>query len=340
MRISRRATTLVVAIALCSSVPAWARERDETIREFLKDAAILGFAALPSGEWLVSSNSLYRSVDSGKTWTRVGPQIDMGGALHLAPDGGLYTMGTSFFSPDGKVTLPKDQRAVGLYRSRDAGATWSVLHTWKSSELEPLALLRTPTGTLLLGSGALFEENSKKGILRSTDDGKTWVLGKSEALVFSFEVAADGTLYAASDDGVLASTDDGASWTTTGHTQMTPLVRTQDGVLLAGSLNGLYRSTDKGKTWAVSDSFREHVALPIVVAKDKIAAVAQSMTTSEVTLLLSRDGGQTWKTAPGKIAPMVVDVVFSDGKALYLGARRQGILRSGNDGESFEKVFP
>lgn len=340
MSAGRRTTVFLAMAALFSTVPALA-QRDEQIRELMKDSVILGFAATSSGEWVVSSNGLYRSVDSGKAWKRVGPQIDRGGALHVAQDGSLYAFGTSFFSPDGKVMLPKEQYAVSLYRSRDAGASWSAVHTWKSHELEPSAVLRTPKGTLLVSSGAFMSEKAMKGVLRSTDDGKTWRLGGSDnPWVRSFEVAGDGTLLAASDGGVLVSTDDGASWTPTSHKEMTLAVRVLGHVLLAGAVDGLYRSTDQGKTWTASDALKDRVTMPVVLAKDEVAVVAQPMNTPGITVLLSRDAGQRWKAAAGRIAPKTVDLVYSDGTALYIGLNGHGILRWANGGSSFEKVFP
>jgi hypothetical protein len=338
MRSCRFALAIVCALAWGAPLSAQGRDGFDEMREFLKDAIILGFAATPSGEWLVSSNSLYRSKD-GKTWTLVGPEIDMGGAVHVASDG-IYAVGTDSYSPDRKVRLPEGDRVVGLYRSTDAGATWKVVHAWKQAELEPTAVLRTPKGALVVGHGSLFGVG-KKGIVRSTDDGRTWVSASSQAWVLAMDAAPDGALYAATDDGVLVSADDGASWTPTSRTEMTALVRAQGAVLYAGGINGLHRSADKGKTWTLVDSTKETVALPVVLSKEKVGVVTQSMTTGEVALQLSRDGGKTWTAAGSKLEPMTVDVVFSDGRAIYLGTRRgKGVLRSGDDGATFEKIFP
>ena len=340
MSAGRRATVFLAMATLFSTVPALA-QRDEQIRELMKEGMILGIAVTSSGEWVVSSNALYRSVDRGKAWTHVGPQIDRGGALHVAQDGSLYAFGTSYFSPDGKVMLPKEQYAVSLYRSRDAGASWSTVHTWKSHELEPSAVLRTPKGSLLVSSGAFMSEKAMKGVLRSTDDGKTWRLGASDApWVRSFEVAGDGTLFAASDGGVLVSTDDGASWTPTSHKEMTLAVRVLGNVLFAGAADGLYRSTDKGKTWTAVNALQDRVTMPLLLSKDEVAVVAQPMSTPGITVLLSRDAGQTWKEAAGKSAAKTVELVYSDGTAVYIGLNGLGVLRWANGGSSFEKVFP
>jgi hypothetical protein len=66
MTTCRRAAALLIGL-LALGAPASAQ--DTTPREFGREMAkgtVLGFAAQPSGEWLVSSSGLYRSVDGGK----------------------------------------------------------------------------------------------------------------------------------------------------------------------------------------------------------------------------------------------------------------------------------
>jgi hypothetical protein len=336
MTICRHAVAVPIAM-LALAVPASAQ--DTTPREFGREMAkghVLGFAALPSGEWLVSSSGLYRSIDGGKVWNRVGPEIDLGGAIHVATDG-IYAVGTVLYQPDGKTRMAEGEPLVGLYRSQDAGATWTAVHTGKQAVWDPTAVLRTPKGALVTAHSS-FGATGRTGIVRSSDDGRTWVSAGSHGLVLGFEAAADGTLFGASDGGVLVSADDGASWMASKPDQAMVSVRARGSLALAGSLNGLYRSTDNGKTWALSDPFKELVALPVFLSNGKVAVVTQSMTTGDVALLLSKDDAKSWTTA-SKIPTAMVDGVFTDGTAIYLGTR-QGLLRSADDGKTFTTVFP
>jgi hypothetical protein len=337
MKICRRAAALPLAV-LAVGAPAFAQ--DMTPREFARDLAkhlVLGFAALPTGEWLVSSTGLYRSIDGGKTWDRVGPDIDLGGAIHVASDG-IYAVGTALYKEDGKTRMAEGEAVVGLYRSRDAGATWTAVHTGKQAVWDPTQVLRTPKGALVTAHSS-FGATGKTGLMRSSDDGKTWVPAGSHGLVFGFEAAADGTLFAASDSGVLSSTDDGASWTASQPDLATLSIRTRGTLAFAGSLKGLYRSTDNGTTWSPSGPFEEVIALPVVLAKGKVAVVTQSMMTGDIGLVLSEDDGKSWKTAASQIAARTVDGLFTDGTSIYLGTRR-GVLRSTDDGRTFATVFP
>lgn len=335
MRICRRAAVLIALLAL--AVPASAQ--DTTPREFGREMAkdhVLGFAALPSGEWLVSSSGLYRSIDKGKVWNRVGPEIDLGGAIHVAPDG-VYAVGTALYQPDGKTRMAEGEALVGLYRSQDAGATWTAVHAGKQAVWNPTTVLRTPKGALVTAHSS-FGATGKTGIVRSRDDGKTWDLAGSPGLVFGFEAAADGTLFGASDSGVLVSADDGASWTKSEPDDVMVSVRARGSLALAGSLKGLYRSTDNGRTWIPADPFKELVSLPVFLSHGKVAVVTQSMTTGDVALMLSRDDGKSW-TRASPIPTPVVDGVFTDGTAIYVGTRR-GLLRSADDGKTFATIFP
>ena len=337
MTICRRAAAVAIAV-LALGAPGSAQ--DTTPREFGREMAkdhVLGFAALPSGEWLVSSSGLYRSVDRGKAWSRVGPEIDLGGAIHVAADG-VYAVGTVLYQPDGKTRMAEGEPVVGLYRSQDAGATWTAVRTGKQAVWNPTAVLRTPRGALVTAHGSLGV-TGQAGIMRSRDDGKTWVPAGSHGLVFGFEAAADGTLFGGSDSGVLVSVDDGASWTASKPDDAMISVRSRGSLALAGSLNGLYRSTDSGKTWTLSDPFKALVTLPVFLSPGKVAAVTQSMTTGEVKLLLSKDDGKSWTTAASQVPALTVDGLFTDGTAIYLGTRR-GLLRSADDGKTFATIFP
>jgi photosystem II stability/assembly factor-like uncharacterized protein len=308
------------------------------MREILKDTMVAAFAAAPSGEWVVSSNGFYRSTDGGKRWTRVGPDVDMAGALHVAEDG-LYGIGTTLFGPGGQPRLAEGDVISGLYRSRDAGATWTPVRTWKARELELSGVSRTPKGTLLIGHGAQLGMQGRRGISRSVDGGKTWSSVTSEGGALGFAAGADGTLYAADANGVLVSTDDGASWKRSAHAETTVSVRVKGGSLFAGGLGGLYRSDDRAKTWTPIDAFKGKVAMPIVLPEAKLAVLTQALDTGVNALMVSLDSGKTWKPATAKIPAGVFDSALSDGSAIVL-VRRNGVLRSTDGGMTFQSVFP
>lgn len=124
-------------------------------------------------------------------WTQTpGPTGGMLNDLVSAPDGTLYT--TAGY--------------VGVYRSTDAGASWSLLTTGLPFYRDLRDIARAPNGTLLVVT-------ADSGIYRSTDRGATWSasntgLEKSGSAWYYYTVAAgaDGTLYATTETRLYRST--------------------------------------------------------------------------------------------------------------------------------------
>lgn len=334
---------VLFAIAILSAAPARAVEIDlrQTLRDQLK-GTVQGFAVAQDGALLISSSGIHRSTDMGKTWKRVGPEFDLGGPLHLARDGTLYAAGITTFAADGKTMMPEGDHRVSLHLSKDAGATWSEIHAWKKRELTVNSIARAPKGALLLSCGSPFGGQGMKGILRSTDDGKSWTPAWSADAVYGIEAAGKDTLYAGTGSGVFVSKNDGASWSATGQGRMTVSLRVQGNTLLAGTMEGLYRSTDKGRTWAMPDpALKDIVPLPVILGKGRVGALLNhAVSDGNVTLLLSADGGKRWKAAATKIVRGTVDGIFADEKSIYLWARGRGVLRAAHDGQEFKPLFP
>lgn len=146
-----------------------------------------------------------------------------------------FVNGLRFYDLETLETRP--WKCGGVLRSRDAG------HTWTRSVLPVespyfLGSIRTPTGALVTSVSTLVRDTtthtppglnepleslnhtfSDRTILRSTDDGVTWVQVYHTTSNRSFEliggdgvIAKSGTLLLMTTDGVLQSTNDGLEW--------------------------------------------------------------------------------------------------------------------------------
>jgi len=107
------------------------------------------------------------------------------------------------------TTLYAGSSGDRVYKSIDAGATWSLVYdTLNTHQVNDLAMDPTATSTLYAATWG--------GVFKSTDAGASWNIVFADCCVFSLAVdpIASAILYAATlIDGMFKSTDAGAIWT-------------------------------------------------------------------------------------------------------------------------------
>ncbi|MEP7010428.1 MAG: hypothetical protein ABJC13_08920 [Acidobacteriota bacterium] len=186
-------------------------------------------------------DGIHRSDDDGSTWTQTLDTVVPPSPEH--PAGGsrrVVNLEADPYSPEKLIAgvleftsnFPRDQGISALYRSTDAGITWTQLRDGgRRIEFIP----GTPSSFyLLIGSGTDTE------LRRSDDFGTTSTLIHTFPLFeFASDVAADpngsGDLYLASRLGVRRSRDGGATWEATpgGFNPFGPYRREVDQVQVA-----------------------------------------------------------------------------------------------------------
>ena len=251
-----------------------------------------------------TSNGLFKSNDSGKTWraTPLGnyrvyavavddtnPAVVYAGTglgVLKSQDAGaswelvgqwpgnvillVANMGqpSTLFAVVDSLDIPK---SPSLYRSTDAGASWSLL---SNSPIGALALACDPSNPSLLYAGVNSYGFSgglagTRGVYKSSDAGDTWtLLAPLPIAISTLALAASAdSVYAATDNGVMFSRDHGATWSQTSINSGADNVAV-DPVhpqVVYANAAGIFVSQDSGSTWSSALNLRQNVQTISVV---------------------------------------------------------------------------
>jgi photosystem II stability/assembly factor-like uncharacterized protein len=179
------------------------------------------------------NGGVWKSTDYGRTWAPIFDHEDTQsvGAIAVAPsnDNIIYVAsGEGLHRPDLSV-------GDGIYRSDDAGKTWTHLGLRGGEQIPAIAIdPANPNRLFAAVLGHPYGPNEERGIFRSDDGGKTWkkVLYKGDRVGGS-DVVLDPKnpriVYAALWEDTLGPWEDANQYSGTG--------------------GGLFKSTDGGDTW-------------------------------------------------------------------------------------------
>jgi photosystem II stability/assembly factor-like uncharacterized protein/DNA-binding beta-propeller fold protein YncE len=323
---------------------SWVRLRGGLPDEWVVDLALSPsydqdqtlFAAVTTAD---QGYGIWMSTDGGRSWFLASRGLTDMSVTHLAP------------SPDyvNDRVLFAIARKGGLYRSTDAGETWIPLTV---RYRPPDAYDRDP-GSLVFSPAYAQDQTlfmNHYGLQRSADGGETWtrVLPHTlEVQVFAPDFATDHRLFGwTSNGGLLRSTDAGATWTAAsaglslssygsgrvmvspdfGSSQILYFIWTES---LAGVPERLYRSTDAAKTWQRLVGEPPQGAIPVELADDGSAFVAEDSTGQEVRWPMT---DLEWQSDPLSLAEVSIRRLtlspdFGQGQTLYVSSPGSGILR-------------
>ena len=121
----------------------------------------------------------------------------------------------------------------GMYRSEDAGKTWTHLGLEKTHHIARVVVHPTDPNTVYVAAlGRLWGPNPERGLYKSTDGGKTW----TNVLFINDDTGVTDVAMDPSDPNTLYA----ATYTRR---------RTAFGFVGGSPDGGLHKSTDAGKTW-------------------------------------------------------------------------------------------
>ena len=196
--------------------------------------AVAGVPSQPNLFYIGAVNGgVWKSDDYGRTWTPIFDQEPSQsiGAIAVAPSDHniIYVAsGEGLHRPDLSV-------GNGIYKSTDAGKTWTHLGLRDGQQIPALVVdPRDPNKVFAAVLGHPYGPNQERGIFRSTDGGNTWqkILYKDENTGGSdieIDLSNPDVLYAS-----LWEAREGP-W--------------EDNNQFQGTGGGLFKSTDAGNTW-------------------------------------------------------------------------------------------
>jgi photosystem II stability/assembly factor-like uncharacterized protein len=301
-------------------------------------------------------SGVWKTSDGGQTWVNVSDDTfgtSSVGAIAVAEsDPNVVYVGMGEHAVRGVMTSHGD----GVYRSTDAGKTWTHLGLENTRHISRIRIHpNDPDLVYVAAQGAAYGESEDRGIYRSSDGGSTWVkvlfVGPSASAA---ELAMDPTnprvLYAAFWDhvrypwyvksggegsGLWKSTDGGDSWAPMTNGLPEELGKTAVDVspsdpkrlwamVEADPGGGLYRSDNSGESWSlVSEdwSLRARPWYYNEVFADPLDE--NTVYVLSAPMMKSIDGGRTFSSVP---------TPHGDNHDLWINPDDNSIMINANDG--------
>jgi len=234
---------------------------------------------------------VWKSTDYGRTWNPIfdGQDTQSIGAIAVAPSDShvvYVASGEGLHRPDLSV-------GDGIYRSADAGKTWTHLGLRDGQQIPAIAVDPTNSNRLFAAVlGHPYGPNAERGIFRSTDGGKTWdkVLYKDENTGGS--------------DVVIDPKNPQIVYASLWHERLGPW---EDENEYATTDGGLFKSTDGGSTWKqlTNGLPKDLVQINVAIAASNPQRLYATLSTTKegngyatdkgLGVYRSDDGGMSWQ---------------------------------------------
>src|SRR5437667_700305 len=243
--------------------------------------AICGVPSQPNVFYMAPVNGgVFKSIDYGRTWQPIfddQPTASIG-AIAVAPSNPniVYVgSGEGLHRPDLSV-------GDGIYKSSDAGKTWTHLGLRDGQQIAQLVVdSKNPDRIFVAVAGHPYGPNEERGVYRSLDGGKTF----EKVLYRDENVGASDVQIDPNNPQIVYA----AQW----ESREGPW---ENGVF-NGDGGGIFKSTDGGKTWRQlskglpGNIVQANLAIAPIAPKTLFAAVR---TKTIAKLYRSDDAGETW----------------------------------------------
>lgn len=321
--ISRMKAGILAAILAIVVVPAAAQEGPAGVLQGIAVDSVDPAVVYTSG-----SGYIWRSVDSGNTWSAFQSGVNAWSIaidntdLIAEPDarkyiyaatqengvmrseGGVaWTAGNGLSGTVRSVAVNSRDHVVyagaedGIYVSNDRGLNWEILSNALGTGATQ-GLVVDPTNPQ-----AMYATKWGQGVYRSIDGGISWQLGNSglyDTQLFDLDINPQNPsmLYASTPSGVFQSVDAGANWIVLDSPRRTSELAIDpsnpDRIIVTTEGNGIARSTDGGQTWSPINQGLGDVNqfVSVAIAPDGSGTVYAGSVNSGI--FISNDYGDNW----------------------------------------------
>ncbi len=324
----------------------------------------------------VNNGGVWKTTDYGRTWDPIFDDQPTGSIGDVVvspsnPDVIYVGSGEGLQRPDLSV-------GNGMYKSTDAGKTWTHLGLDNVQQIGGLAIdPKNENRVFVAALGHPYGPNTERGVYRTIDGGKTWekVLYKDEntgAVQVTFDPKNADIVYAymwaarqgpwengkwnGAESGLYKSTDGGNTWkkltkglptTKEGLSRIGFGIAPSDPQRLYATVDcvnhgGIYRSNDGGESWMLMSKDERYWGRGEDFAEIKVDPLnADIVYTADVVVWRSDDGAKTWNAFRG--APGGDDYhrlwINPANPKIILIASDQGAIITVNGGQTFSSWY-
>jgi photosystem II stability/assembly factor-like uncharacterized protein len=319
--------------------------------------AVAGVESQPYTFYMGSTGGgIWKTTDAGHTFLPISDgQIAVGsiGAIRVAPsDPNIVYVGTGSSKIRSNVSI-----GVGMYKSTDAGKTWSFIGLPNAGQIATVRVDPTNANIVYVAAqGNPFRANPERGVYKTTDGGATWNLvfhlsDTAGATDIEIQPGHPNVLFAcmwhalrkpwtiisgAEEGGIYKSTDSGEHWTKLGGGLPTGLFGRSNvsisnaapdriyALIEAKPGMGFYRSDDAGASWTLVNhdpaiSTRGFYYTTLEVDPNN----ADNVWLGDETWFKSSDAGKTFKRMP---------IPHGDNHDLWINPKNSLYMIQGDDG--------